>query len=135
MHGVIYCIILCALRLPRCCATPATPRSSWRGSKLLIDDAGDDYVSSVLNGALIHAAYHWAGGAPFHEVCEHTALLEGDIVRIFSRVEELCKEVKAAAKLLGDALLGRKLDTALSVIRRDVVAAPSLYFDGAALDV
>ena len=46
------------------------------------------------------------------------------------QVEELAKEVRAAARLLGDALLGRKLDAVLLAIRRDVVAAPSLYTDG-----
>ena len=38
----------------------------------------------------------------------------------------LSPQVRAAARLLGDALLAKKLDELLAAIRRDLVAAPSL---------
>jgi hypothetical protein len=38
--------------------------------------------------------------------------------------------VRAAARLLGDALLAKKLDELLAAIRRDLVAAPSLDTTG-----
>ena len=96
----------------------------------VLSAGGDEHVHFVLNDALIEAAYHWADGASFATLREHTVLAEGDIVRILSRVEELAKEVKAAAWWLGDAALGKKLDEVLGAIKRDVVAAPSLYTDG-----
>ena len=40
------------------------------------------------------------------------------------------RQVRTASTLLGDALLGKTVDTALAAIKRDVVAAPSLYVDG-----
>ena len=42
----------------------------------------------------------------------------------------LSTQVRAAARLLGDALLAKKLDELLAAIRRDLVAAPSLYTTG-----
>ena len=79
---------------------------------------------------MIAAAHAWAGGADFATLRECTMLQEGDIVRVLSRVEELAKEVKFAAWLLGDAQLGKTSEAVLSGIKRDVAAVPSLYTDG-----
>ena len=38
--------------------------------------------------------------------------------------------MRAAARLLGDALLAKKLDELLAAIRRDLVVTPSLYTTG-----
>jgi hypothetical protein len=54
---------------------------------------------------------------------------QGDVVRVLTRVDELAKEVRTAARLLGDAKLGKTLDATLDAIKRDVIAAPSLYTD------
>jgi len=96
----------------------------------VLETTPDEHVSATLNTALMGAAFHWASGASFEVACQHTDLSEGDVVRILSRTEELCKEVRAAARLLGDALLAKKLDELLAAIRRDLVAAPSLYTTG-----
>lgn len=63
----------------------------------------------------------------FMDVCQRTQLLEGDIVRNISRLDELCKEVKAAARVLGNATLYQKLDNLSMSIKRDIVFAASLY--------
>ena len=63
----------------------------------------------------------------FMDVCQRTQLLEGDIVRNISRLDELCKEVKAAARVLGNATLYQKLDNLSMSIKRDIVFASSLY--------
>ena len=68
----------------------------------------------------------WQGDT-FEEVCQHTLLSEGDIVRTLSRVEELAKEVREAARLMGDEPLAKKLDSVLVMIKRDLCAIPSLY--------
>ena len=44
-------------------------------------------------------------------------------------LEELTKQVKAAARLLGDARLVQTAEALLTSTKRDVVSAPSLYFD------
>ena len=84
---------------------------------------------------MIHAAPAWVSGAPFVQLTALTSLLEGDIVRILSRLEELAKQVRAAARLLGDARLVQTVDSLLASIKRDVVSAPSLYLDGAANNI
>ena len=73
--------------------------------------------------------FEWVRGQPFAELREHTALAEGDVIRVLSRVEELAKQVRAAGWLLGDALLGKTCEAVLAAIKRDVVAAASLYTD------
>ena len=78
---------------------------------------------------MIAASHAWASGAPFSELREHTALHEGDVIRVLSRVEELAKQVRAAARLLGDAQLVKTLEQVLAAIKRELVAAPSLYTD------
>lgn len=90
-------------------------------------DGADDHLRLVLNEAMLEATYRWADGAPFHEVCTCTAMLEGDIIRVISRVEELAKEVRAAAWILDDEALAAKLGGVLASIKRDVAAVPSLY--------
>ena len=96
-------------------------------------DLGEEGVSGhvrfALNDAMIAAAHAWASGAPFSELSEHTVLHEGDVIRILSRVEELAKQVRAAARLLGDAQLVKTLELVLAAIKRELVAAPSLYTD------
>ena len=93
-------------------------------------DGEAGHVKFALNECMIAAAHAWAGGADFATLRECTMLQEGDIVRVLSRVEELAKEVKFAAWLLGDAQLGKTSEAVLSGIKRDVAAVPSLYTDG-----
>ena len=59
--------------------------------------------------------------------CALTPLLEGDIVRHISRLDEVCKEVRSAARILGDAPLFKKLENVSAAIKRDIVFAASLY--------
>ncbi len=99
------------------------------GVLTLGDDGEEGHVRFALNECMVAAAYAWAAGAPFAALHEHTTLQEGDIIRVLSRVEELAKEVRTAGMLLGDALLVKTVDELRTAIKRDVVAAPSLYVD------
>eukprot|EP00966_Prymnesium_polylepis_P069056 1604486-Prymnesium_polylepis.1 len=45
---------------------------------------------------MLTVAYHWAGGMSFAALCATTPLLEGDIVRHVSRLDEVCKEDRAS---------------------------------------
>lgn len=49
------------------------------------------------------------------------------IVRCIQRLEEMCRDVHNAAKVIGDSTLSAKMQTASTLIKRDIVFAASLY--------
>jgi antiviral helicase SKI2 len=56
-----------------------------------------------------------------------TDVPEGSIVRCIVRLDEVCREVKDAARLMGDSTLFLKMQTASERIKRDIVFSASLY--------
>jgi antiviral helicase SKI2 len=48
-----------------------------------------------------------------------TDVPEGTIVRCITRLDEVCREVRDAARVIGDAELFRKMEEAQGLIRRD----------------
>ncbi len=56
-----------------------------------------------------------------------TELYEGSIIRLFRRLEELLRQIAQAAKVMGSEELEKKFEAALGMIRRDIIAAQSLY--------
>ena len=52
---------------------------------------------------------------------------EGSLIRHFRRLEELMRQMGRAGKVMGSEELTNKFDEALAKIRRDIVAAQSLY--------
>jgi len=56
-----------------------------------------------------------------------TEVYEGSLIRLFRRLEELLRQMAQAGKVMGSEELERKFEEALSKIRRDIVAAQSLY--------
>lgn len=54
-------------------------------------------------------------------------MLEGSIVRTIVRLEETCREVRNAARIIGDTQLFTKMEQASALIKRDIVFASSLY--------
>lgn len=56
-----------------------------------------------------------------------TDVYEGSLIRVFRRLEELIRQMAQAAKVMGNEDLEKKFDTSLERIRRDIVAAQSLY--------
>lgn len=87
----------------------------------------DDYATK-LKTALVEAVYEWAKGVPFEKITDLTDVQEGTIVRVITRLDETCREVRDAARVIGDADLFRKMELCQSLIRRDIVFAASLYF-------
>lgn len=55
-----------------------------------------------------------------------TDVPEGTIVRVITRLDETCREVRDAARVIGDADLFKKMEEAQSLIRRD---SESLRFE------
>jgi len=56
-----------------------------------------------------------------------TDVYEGSLIRLFRRLEELLRQIAEAAKVMGSDELEAKFETALTKVRRDLVAAQSLY--------
>ncbi|KAG2783781.1 DExH-box ATP-dependent RNA helicase [Phytophthora cactorum] len=85
------------------------------------------YCKGALNFGLMEVVYEWARGMPFKQLCELTDVQEGSIVRCITRLDEVCREVRNAARVIGDPQLYRKMEVASEAIKRDVVFASSLY--------
>lgn len=76
---------------------------------------------------LMEAVYEWGRGLSFKSIMEMTDVAEGTIVRVISRLDEVCREVMAAARIIGDATLYDKMALAQEKIKRDIVFCASLY--------
>ncbi|KAI8093373.1 NUC185 domain-containing protein [Halteromyces radiatus] len=87
----------------------------------------EDYVNGLKFG-LVEVVYEWARGLPFKHITDLTDVLEGSIVRCISRLDETCREVMGAARMVGDTSLYKKMEQAEEDIKRDIVFAASLYF-------
>lgn len=71
--------------------------------------------------------YEWARGTPFSEITALTDVMEGSIVRAVVRLDQCCRELMDAARVMGDTALFQKMAAASAAIKRDVVFAASLY--------
>ena len=86
-----------------------------------------EYCAKSLKMGLVHVVYEWACGVPFSSICELTEVQEGSIVRCITRLDELCREVRNCARVVGNPTLYRKMESASEAIKRDIVFASSLY--------
>ncbi|KAG9246542.1 rRNA-processing arch domain-containing protein [Calycina marina] len=93
-------------------------------SKLKVNE--EEYVES-FKWQLMEVVYAWAEGKGFAEICKMTEVYEGSLIRIFRRLEELIRQMGNAAKVMGSDDLGHKFEASLLKIKRDIVAAQSLY--------
>ncbi|PAV90718.1 hypothetical protein WR25_05499 [Diploscapter pachys] len=76
---------------------------------------------------LMEVVYEWAMGKPFAEIMEITDCQEGQIVRCIQRLGEVVKDVRNAARIVGDPTLFEKMEEVSAAIKRDIVFAASLY--------
>ncbi|KAK1252320.1 hypothetical protein MKX08_003507 [Trichoderma sp. CBMAI-0020] len=86
----------------------------------------NDFTSRPRFG-LMEVVYEWARGMSFKNITGLTDVLEGTIVRTITRLDETCREVKNAARIIGDPELYQKMQTAQEMIKRDITAVASLY--------
>ncbi|KAL7830185.1 hypothetical protein SRHO_G00313120 [Serrasalmus rhombeus] len=91
-----------------------------------IAQTAEDFVSQFKFG-LTEVVYCWARGMPFAEIAQLTDVQEGTVVRCIQRLDEVLKEVRQAARIVGDSVLGSKMERASLAIRRDIVFTASLY--------
>jgi antiviral helicase SKI2 len=64
---------------------------------------------------------------PFCEIMQLTDVQEGIIVRCIQQLNEILRDVKNAAHLIGDPVLKQKMQEASDAIKRDIVFTGSLY--------
>ncbi|KAH7061359.1 ATP-dependent RNA helicase DOB1 [Macrophomina phaseolina] len=93
-------------------------------SKLAINE--DEYVDG-FKYQLMEVVFAWSKGATFADICKMTDVYEGSLIRLFRRLEELLRQIAQGAKVMGNSDLEQKFEKALEAIRRDLVAAQSLY--------
>uniref|UniRef100_A0A667XDY2 SKI2 subunit of superkiller complex n=1 Tax=Myripristis murdjan TaxID=586833 RepID=A0A667XDY2_9TELE len=91
-----------------------------------IAQSAEDFVGQFKFG-LTEVVYCWARGMPFAEIAQLTDVQEGTVVRCIQRLDEVLKEVRQAARIVGDSVLGSKMEKASLAIRRDIVFTASLY--------
>ena len=93
-------------------------------SKLPLNE--DEYVQT-FKYQLMEVVYAWAQGKSFAEICKMTDIYEGSLIRLFRRLEELLRQIAQAAKVMGSTDLEQKFEESLKKVKRDIVAAQSLY--------
>lgn len=93
---------------------------------ILSADDSNDFVSRPRFG-LVEVVYEWARGMSFNAITDLTDVLEGTIVRVITRLDECLREVRNAARIVGDPALFSKMEKAQEMIRRDICATASLY--------
>ncbi|KAL0030068.1 hypothetical protein WJX79_004816 [Trebouxia sp. C0005] len=92
-----------------------------------LDILPDEFARGVLKWGLMEVVYEWARGTPFEEICELTDVMEGSIVRTIVRLDEVCREFRDAARVMGNTQLFQQMEQASAAIKRDVIFAASLY--------
>ena len=86
----------------------------------------DDFENRPRFG-LMEVVYEWAKGMSFNQITDLTDVLEGTIVRVITRLDETCREVKGSARIIGDPSLFAKMQECQELIKRDVCHCASLY--------
>ncbi|XP_019726405.1 superkiller complex protein 2 isoform X1 [Hippocampus comes] len=91
-----------------------------------LPQTAEEFVGQFKFG-LTEVVYCWARGMPFAEIAQLTDVQEGTVVRCIQRLDEVLKELRQAARIVGDSVLGSKMEKASLAIRRDIVFTASLY--------
>jgi antiviral helicase SKI2 len=89
--------------------------------------AEEGFGGTELKFGLVEVVYEWARGMAFSQICALTDVQEGTIVRAITRLDETCREVRDAARIVGNSDLFGKMEECQQRIRRDIVFTPSLY--------
>jgi antiviral helicase SKI2 len=87
---------------------------------ILSADDSNDFVSKPRFD-MVEVVYEWARGMSFNRITDLTDVMEGTIVRVMTRLDETCREVKNAARIIGDPTLFQKMGTCQELIKRYVV--------------
>jgi len=99
----------------------------FANSDALADGGSSSGNKTGLNFGLTAVVYEWARGTAFKDITQMTNVYEGSIVRTITRLDELCRDFRNAARVVGNPSLYRKMEAASVCIKRDIVFAASLY--------
>ena len=98
----------------------------YEAHQVLVTQEEAEFLEKQRFG-LMEAVYEWARGMSFHNITQLTDVPEGTIVRVISRLDEVCRQVMAASRIVGDTALYDKMAEAQEKIKRDIVFCASLY--------
>lgn len=98
----------------------------YSAKRVILTSEEEDFMQRK-RFALVNVVYEWARGLTFNEIMERSLEAEGTIVRVITRLDEICREVKNAALIVGDSTLHAKMSEAQERIKRDIVFCASLY--------
>lgn len=98
------------------------------GEVQLAHQVNFDEEADGLHTGLVEVVYEWALGTDFRQIMELTDVGEGTIVRTITRLDETLRDLRDAARVIGDMDLFDKMQRCQQLIRRDIVFAASLYF-------
>ncbi|EEC43389.1 predicted protein [Phaeodactylum tricornutum CCAP 1055/1] len=90
-------------------------------------DLNEDEFVDKFNPGMMEAVFAWCKGAKFIEVQKLTGSFEGTTIRTLRRLEELVRQITAAAKAIGNHELEAKFEKGSELIKRDIVFCSSLY--------
>lgn len=93
-------------------------------AKLEVDE--EKYIES-FKPFMMGVVLDWATGSTFGEICKKTDVFEGSIIRCMRRLEELLREMCHAAKAIGNTELENAFSAGITMIKRDIIFAASLY--------
>ncbi|KAI4270596.1 MAG: hypothetical protein L6R38_007080 [Xanthoria sp. 2 TBL-2021] len=79
-------------------------------SKLPVNE--DEYLQT-FKYQLMEVVYSWAHGTSFAEICKMTDVYEGNLIRLFRRLEELLRQMAQAGKVMGSEELEQKFEQSL----------------------
>ncbi|PHH67740.1 hypothetical protein CDD82_1171 [Ophiocordyceps australis] len=96
-------------------------------TRLQVAALSAEEAGSMSRFGLMEVVYEWARGMSFKNITALTDVLEGTIVRTITRLDEVCREVKNAARIVGDHDLYQKMQQSQEMIKRDITAVASLY--------
>ena len=92
--------------------------------KMNLDE--EEYVGK-FKPELMDVVFAWCQGAKFSQIFKMTTVYEGSLIRVFRRLEELLRQMCAAAKSIGNSELENKFSEGINRIHRDIIFAASLY--------
>lgn len=84
------------------------------------------YVNG-LKPDLMEICFTWCNGASFATIIKDSSIYEGSIVRSMRLLEELMRQMAAAAKVIGNVQLEEKFTAGILKLKRDIIFAASLY--------
>ena len=101
----------------------------WKLEKNFEIESVEEYPEEKLNTAILKEIYFWAKGSTFAEICNISKAFLGSLVRGILRIDYALREMKSAAKIMGDQALKTYIDKATEAIHRGIIFTPSLYLD------